>query len=141
MSLGCNIAFDPTKEDATEKIKELTEGRGANIVFNTISSPQIARDSVKMTSPGGICVMFSSIHPNEPVEVNMGIIHSYQKTITGAVSPTIQSYNQAVLMISKGIVDPTNLIEEIFNYKDFDKAMETAMNPDTYKVILKFGEI
>ncbi len=141
LGLGCNCAFDPTGGNAVEEIKELTQGRGADVVFNTTAFPGIAKDAVEMTSPGGICVIFSSIHPNDPVEVNMGVVHSYQKTITGAVSPTIKSFDQAVLMIGKGIVDPTVLIEEIFDYNEFGKAMETAMKPDTYKVMLKFGEI
>lgn len=51
-----------------------------------------------MTAPTGTVVMFSSIHPNEPVLVDMGVVHSFQKTITGAVSPTIFAFHQAVAL-------------------------------------------
>lgn len=138
LTLGCDEVIDPMEEDAVEAVKKLTEGRGANMVFNTTAIPAIAKQSVEMTSPGGIDVVFSSIHPNLPVEVNMGAMHSYQKTITGAVSPTIDAFHQAVLLIGKGILDPTVLTEAIFDYNDFAEAMATAQRPDTYKVILKF---
>ena len=84
--------------------------------------------------------MFSSMHPNTPVPVDMGAVHSLQKTITGAVSPTISAYHQAVELIGKGIVDPTVFTEAVIDYRQFGEAIELASRPDTYKVILKFGE-
>ncbi len=94
-----------------------------------------------MTAPCGTCVAFSSMHPNKPVEVDAGAMHSLQKTMTGAVSPTVQAFYQAYELIDKEILDPTVLTEKIFDYTDFDAAMACAMRPDTYKVLLKFGEI
>ena len=126
--------------DAVEAVKALTGGRGANFVFNTTAIPVIAGQAVEMTAPTGTTIMFSSIHPNEKVPVDMGAIHSYQKTITGAVSPTVLSFHEAVQMIGKGLLDPTVLTEKIYDYQEFDEAIKTASRPDTYKVILKFGE-
>jgi len=84
--------------------------------------------------------MFSSLHPNDPVPVNMGTIHSYQVTITGAVSPTIRAYHQSVLLLGKGLLDPTPLIEGIYDYREFNTAIEVAAKTESYKVLLKFGE-
>ena len=67
-------------------------------------------------------------------------MHTLQKTMTGAVSPTINAFYQAYELIDKGLLDPTVLTEKIFDYTDFDAAMECAMRPDTYKVIIKVGE-
>lgn len=140
LALGCDDVINPMECNAVEAVKNLTEGRGGMIVFNTTAIPAIAAQAVEMTAPTGTVVMFSSIHPNEPVPVNMGAIHSYQKTITGAVSPTISSFHQAVELINKNIIDPTVFTEAMIDYKDFDKAIILASKPDTYKVILTFGE-
>ncbi|MDQ0205097.1 zinc-dependent alcohol dehydrogenase [Pectinatus haikarae] len=140
LKLGCDYAFDSINDDIVSRVKELTGGHGANVVFNTTAIPAIAKQAVELTIPGGTAVMFSSIHPNKPVEVDMGAVHSFQKTITGAVSPTIDAYYQAVLLISKKIINPAELIEDIIPYKDFGKAIALASQSDTYKVILKFGE-
>ena len=45
-----------------------------------------------------------------------------------------------VQMIEKRLLDPTVLTEKIYDYQEFDEAIKTASRPDTYKVILKFGE-
>ena len=138
--LGCDAVIDPMNEDAVEAVMNLTGGRGASAVFNTTASPKVAEDTVSMTAPGGTCVMFSSLHPNNPVPVNMGRVHSYQITITGAVSPTIKAYYQSVQLLAKGLLDPTPLIEGIYDYTEFDKAIECAAKTESYKVLLKFGE-
>lgn len=140
LALGCDNVINPIETDAVEEVKKLTEGRGAMVVFNTTANPTVAAQAVLMTAPTGTVVMFSSIHPNEPVPVDMGAVHSWQKTITGAVSPTIASFHQAVELINKELVDPTVLTEAVIDYREFAKAIEMASKPDTYKVILKFGE-
>ena len=33
-----------------------------------------------------------------------------------------------------------SLEDKIYDYQEFDEAIKTASRPDTYKVILKFGE-
>ena len=71
----------------------------------------------------------------------MGKIHSLQKKIIGTVNSTVSDYQQAVLLIGKKIVDPSPLIEAVFPFEDFGKAMETVARPDTYKIILQFSSI
>ena len=140
LALGCHAVIDPLNTDAIAEIKKLTGGRGATVVFNTTASPVVAKQAVEMTAPGGTCVMFSSIHPNDPVLVNMGTIHSYQITVTGAVSPTIKAYNESVLLLAKGLINPLPLIEKVYGYKEFDEAIALAAKTESYKVLLKFGE-
>ncbi len=141
LRLGASAAIDPIHADAVEEVKKLTEGRGAAVVYNTTANPVLMAQAMNMTAPCGTCVAFSSMHPNKPVEVDAGAMHSLQKTMTGAVSPTVQAFYQAYELIDKEILDPTVLTEKIFDYTDFDAAMACAMRPDTYKVLLKFGEI
>ena len=140
LELGCDDVINPMETDAVDSVKALTEGRGGIAVFNTTAVPAIAAQAVDMTAPTGTVVMFSSMHPNTPVPVDMGAVHSLQKTITGAVSPTISAFHQAVELIGKGIVDLTVFTEAVIDYRQFGEAIELASRPDTYKVILKFGE-
>ena len=43
-------------------------------------------------------------------------------------------------MLNRGVFDPTPIIEDIYDYHDFDQAMACAMRPDTYKVVLKITD-
>lgn len=137
-SLGADVTFDPTQEAAVDYVKEQTEGRGADVVFNTTAIPAIAQQAMEMTATGGQTYVFSSLHPNDPVPTNMGAIHSYEKVVTGTVSPTIRTFYRSVQLIAKGIVDITPLLDSTFDYMDAVDAFEYALRPETLKTIITF---
>ena len=76
-----------------------------------------------------------------PIEEQMlANASSDPKIITGAQNGSIETFRQAVALLNKGLFDPSPLIEGVYNYQDFDKAMECAMRPDTYKVVIKITD-
>lgn len=139
LELGADEVIDPGSCDAPTRVRELTGGRGADAVFNTCAHPSIAAQAVQMTAACGTCVMFSSIHPRKDVPIDASALHSFQISVTGAVSPTVRAYFEAVSMIDKGLLDPSPLIEGTFGPEEFQRAMDAARRPDSYKVILSFG--
>ncbi|MGL4790990.1 MAG: zinc-dependent alcohol dehydrogenase, partial [Anaerotignaceae bacterium] len=68
--LGADITIDPINTDVVKTIKELTGGVGVKAVFNTTPIPSLALQAIDCTAMHGTVVMFSSLHPNEPVPVN-----------------------------------------------------------------------
>ncbi|TDW25515.1 threonine dehydrogenase-like Zn-dependent dehydrogenase [Breznakia blatticola] len=139
ISYGCTAAFDPTKYDVVDEVKKLTDGRGAEVVFDTTSIAKVAQQAIEMTCPGGRCMLFSSIHPNTPIALDAGRVHSKEIEILGSVSPTVPTFNQAVLMLDKKIIDPEFLIHKVLPFTDVDLAFQEALKPDTFKVIMKFN--
>lgn len=140
LRLGADDVIDPIAQDPVEKVKELTNGRGANVVYNTTALPTVAKQAIAMCAKSGIVNMFSSLHPNEPILVDAGRLHSQEIKVTGTVSPTVQSFAQALDCIAKGIIDVRPLIEKVYDYQDVKEALESAMRPETFKVLLKFSD-
>ncbi|AWI13780.1 zinc-binding dehydrogenase [Caldibacillus thermoamylovorans] len=136
--LGADVTFDPTKGDPVSFVKEQTEGRGAEVVFNTTALPILAKQALDFTGKGGQTFMFSSMHPNDPVSTDMGAVHSHEKLITGTVSPTIDTFYRSVQLIAKGIVDITPLIDKTFDYTNAVAAFEYGLRPETLKTIITF---
>ena len=77
---------------------------------------------------------------DEPILVDAGRLHSQEIRITGTVSPTVRSFAQAVDCIAKGIIGVKPLIEKVYDYTDIKEALEAAMRPETFKVLVKFSE-
>lgn len=136
--LGADITVDPVNQDAVKFIKEQTNGRGADVVFNTTAIPAIAKQAIDFTANGGQTFMFSSMHPNDPVPVDLGAVHSHEKFIKGTVSPTRETYFQATRLIGKNIIDVKPLIDKAFALEDFEEAFKYAMRPDTLKTLIQF---
>ncbi len=136
--LGCDITINPMETDPVEFVKSLTEGRGAEVVFNTTPISAVAKQAVEMTAPLGRCVMYSSQHPDKPFEISANKIHSTESVITGAVSPSIRSFNRSVNLLSKGMINPKELITGSYAFENAQEAFETAIRPDTYRIIVTF---
>lgn len=137
LELGADLVINPMETDPVAEVKRIT-GRGANAVFNTIANAKVAQQAVEMTAPLGTCVMYTSIHPNGPIQVNPGWVHSSQVTITGAVSPSIESFATAAAMLSKGIIRPEAMVSEKISYRQPLEAFQAALRPDTYRVMMTF---
>lgn len=137
--IGADLTFNPSeKNDAVAFVKEITAGRGADVVFNTTALPAIAQQALDFTANGGQTYMFSSMHPNDPVPTDLGGLHSREKVITGTVSPTIRTFYRAVQLIAKKIVDIEPLLDQTFDYTQAVTAFEHALKPETLKTIITF---
>ena len=131
---GCAIVIDPAKEDAVVRVLQLTGGRGAETVFNTTAVSQVEEDAIRMTGKQGCCVTYSSQHPDHPVPVSPNWLHSSEAILTGAVNPSVVSFDQAVNVLSKGLVDISDLISAVYPKEEAETAFLEAIKPETYRV-------
>ena len=134
--LGCDITFNPIENDPVAFVRSLTDGRGAEAVFNTTPISAVAKQAVAMTAPMGRCVMYSSQHPDKPFEISPNWLHNTETIVTGAVSPSVRSFNRSVNMLSKRIIDPERLVSGIYDKEEAQEAFEASVRPDTYRIII-----
>lgn len=136
--LGCDITFNPLEKNPVEYVRSLTEGRGAEAVFNTTPISAVAKQAVEMTAPMGRCIMYSSQHPDKPFEISPNWLHNSETIVTGAVSPSVRSFNRSVNLLAKKIIDPEKLVSGTYSYENAQDAFEAAVRPDTYRIIVTF---
>lgn len=135
--MGADILINSKEVNAIEKVKELTEGRGADVVFCAAAISQLAADSIQMAGKVGRVVMYSSFHPDKPIDLNVNIVHSTEMNITGAVNANTRDFQVAAKLLSQKMVDPSLLISEIVPLENIEYAFERATDPKTYRVVVK----
>lgn len=136
--LGCDIIIDPSATDPVQEIKDLTGGRGAEVVINTTAISSVAEQAVKMTANSGRCVMYSSQHPDKPIEVSPNWLHNSEAILTGAVNPSVRSFDIAVNLLSKNLIDPEPMISGVYDYRQAEKAFAEAVKPANFRIIINF---
>ena len=136
--LGADVCINPLECDAVEKVKELTGGNGAAVVFNTTAVSAVAQQAIGMVAKLGRVVMYSSQHPDKPIEVSPNWLHNSEAVITGAVSPSVRSFRQSVDALSKGLIDPELLVSGSWDKTEAQKAFEAAIDPATFRCIIRF---
>jgi len=138
--MGAHVVIDSGKEDAVERVKELTGGRGADAVVSTVALPEVARQGVAMAGKLGRVVFYSSIHPDEPISLSANRVHSDETVITGSVNPTRRDFLTSVRLLSFGLVDVSALISDSVPLSDPDRAFQRAIDPSTYRVLVRCNQ-
>ncbi|SCY05618.1 alcohol dehydrogenase catalytic domain-containing protein [Alkaliphilus peptidifermentans] len=136
--MGADVVINSTDmNNVISEINKLTDNRGADVVFCTVPSTQVASDCIKITGKLGRAIMYTSFHPDNPVEVSVNHIHSSEMVITGAVSPKNVDFLTATKLISNKSIDLSHLITSTEKLCNIDEAYKKALSPTAYRIIVE----
>lgn len=138
LQLGATAAIDPFKEDIVSIVKDLTAGRGAEAVFFTGGGTPALTQGIKLLVKGGTLVIYGSVHPTSPLEINPNDLHYNEFILTGAIRHDKESFRQATALLSEGLVKVDDVISAQLPFKEVEKAFRLAIEPGTYRVVVTF---
>lgn len=137
-SLGAKYVINPQKEKLDEKVQEITNGVKAQVIFDTTPLPAIVADTFKCVSNVGKIVLYSSIHPAEPVLFDPNWVHSKSIQILGTANSNDRDFMRATKMVSEGVIDMKPFISEVYSFGNIKEAFESAVKADKFRVIVTF---
>jgi len=125
-SFGADHCVDVDNEDPVARVKELTGGRGADVVVDVSAyATQPVVDALRMVKPGGKVVL-AGVKGFKPVE---GFISDYVVTkeinVMGAIGVTSRGYKSAIRLIESGKVDLMQMHTHDFALSDAALAIRT----------------
>jgi L-iditol 2-dehydrogenase len=135
--MGADVIIDPKKHSYAAQVEELTGGRGADVVFCAVSIGSVVEQAMESVAKGGRVHVYASIHPRGTrISVDPNLFHNKEITLTGTMSQDKGDMRQAVQMISGGAIDLRPLISLQFPLSQLEEALQAAIRPDTYRVIV-----
>ena len=135
--VGADDAINPAKEDAIEKVKELTDGRGANVVLVAVGSAKAMEMALQMA---GICAtvnFFAGTYPPVKIELDPNLIHYKQIYLTGSHDFTPHNFTTALKMIEHDIIKLKPLISHVLPLEDIKEGLDTVEQQKGFKVVVK----
>jgi L-iditol 2-dehydrogenase len=137
LELGATHVVDPLNEDYVTRVKELTNGRGADATFVCVAQAPVIEPAVNATAKNGRVLLYSSIHPRgTKIEVDPNMFHNNEVVLTGTMSQTRQDFFESAELIGKGLIDLKPLISASYPLSEVQQAFEAALGLDTYRVIV-----
>ena len=133
---GADITVNPAEKDPVEFVKGITDGRGADVVFNTTAIPSVVPQAIAMVGKGGRMIQYSSMHPDAPTPVSPQLLHGSEIILTGSISPDGHDFFTANRLLSSGIIDCKPLIDHTVPFGQAQAAFESAIVPGTFRVII-----
>ena len=112
--LGAHFVINASEERVVDRVRELTEGRGADVVFELVATKETMEHSVKSLAKRGRLVFIGysadafTVHPIQLV-VN-------EASVMGSVGNTLDELHEAVRWVGEGkirtVVDRTMNLEQ-----------------------------
>lgn len=126
--LGAHDLIDAAATDPVARVKELTEGRGANAVIVAVGGAEPIRQGLDMAAINGWVNAFAGTYPPAEMPVDPNLIHYRQLRFTGSHDFTPHHFTTALKLIQYGIVRVAPLISHRFPLDDVREAFETTAN-------------
>lgn len=139
VQIGSNLNFDTTilfedNDTTSEKIKEMTDGDGADIVFMTSGSDKALEFALKAVRDGGTILVFSSI-PNDFGYTNNDIYYR-ELTVMGSYSPSPADLKEAFDLLCTRKVN-VKYLSTAYALDELNLAIEDTISNRTLKAYIK----
>jgi len=135
--LGADVTINAGKENQVERVEELTERRGADVVIEAIGLPETWEKAVAMTRKAGTTLLFGGCSPNTTAAFDTRHIHYGELTILGTFHHTPLSVETALTLIESGAINAKKLITHEMALKDLEAALNLMAEGKAVKVAIK----
>ncbi len=136
--VGAQYTVNPAKEDLAERVSEITGGLKAQAVFDTTPIPAVVADTFRCVSNAGKIILYSSIHPAEPVPFDPNWVHSKSIQILGTANSNPRDFVRAAQLVSNGVIDVKPFVSEVFPLDRVEDAFRSAVQGNKFRVVVKF---
>jgi len=134
-SLGADIVMNPAEENFVDVVKDLTNGRMADVCVEVVGNTATVEQAIAATGHGGKTVIFGTTKRGLRVPVEPYDIMRYEKEIVGSF---IANYtiSPAIAAMRKKIINSDALITHEFPIERFQEAVDVHRSGEALKIVL-----
>jgi len=131
--LGADHVIDYTEEEFDSRIWDLTDGRGVDVVYNSVGGDTWV-PSMRALQNGGVLVTSgATADPNPETEIRLMFVRQFD--IRGSTTHNRHQFRQAMHYVFDGPVDP--VVDEYFPLEEYEAAFRRMDDREVYgKVVL-----
>ena len=133
--LGVHYILNIEEYDAVERVKELTEGYGADIVLECSGVPAAARMALEMVRKRGKYTQMGLF--GRPIEIDFEKIAFKEIQVTGFVSQRRPAWKRALSLMGRGVIQSERLVSHQFPLHEWQKAFGMFERKEGVKLILQ----
>jgi len=124
--LGVGSVFDIEKVDYMEEVRNLTGGRGVDLVYECAGSEVGLNKGIELLAPGGnVCLVGIYLTESQKVNLN-GII--FKEASVSSNFRYRNLYPKAIKAVASGAIPLKKIISHTFKLEELGKALELNLN-------------
>ncbi|MCI8376348.1 MAG: alcohol dehydrogenase catalytic domain-containing protein [Lachnospiraceae bacterium] len=134
---GFDAYVDLSLQDGAEAVKELTEGRGADVVIVAAGAAEALTLGIQMAAKMGKVSMFAGLPKSSPeVLLNINELHYRQISLHGAFSSAPRHNKMALELIGSGKLKPQRLITHLVGLEKMTEGVEAAESRKALRAVI-----
>jgi L-iditol 2-dehydrogenase len=136
---GASETFDPRDAAFESTIKEMTEGRGADLVIIAASAKGIVEQAVAISRPGARILLFAQTSHQERIEVSGADICMGERVLCGSYSASVDVQKESADLVFSGALPVEELISHRYSLSDIHVGIEQALHPgaESLKIVVQ----
>jgi L-iditol 2-dehydrogenase len=139
-TLGLELTIDASRANVVERVRELTEGRGADAVILAVGGNSLIRSAMDAARPGGRVLLFAQTQHGEAV-IDPAAICVDEKTLVGSYSASVDMQEESIGFVMRRVMDLERLVSHRFPLEKSTDALDLAAHPQpsSMKVLIQPG--
>jgi L-iditol 2-dehydrogenase len=136
---GAHDSFDPRDAAFETTIKEMTDGRGADLVIIAASAKGIVQQAVAISRPGARILLFAQTSHQERIEVSGADICMGERVLCGSYSASVDVQKESADLVFSGALPVEELISHRYSLSDIHVGIEQALHPgaESLKIVVQ----
>jgi len=123
--LGADYVISASQvKDPVAAVKELTEGRGADYVIESVGTPQTYEQAFRMVRPGGTVAAFGLTGVEDTITVNPFDLVLGEKSVASSCAGVGNDWTDAITLLQYRRVDPSPLFSLIVPLEELEWALK-----------------
>tara|TARA_R110000824_G_scaffold155865_2_gene328682 strand:- start:437 stop:1504 length:1068 start_codon:yes stop_codon:yes gene_type:complete len=134
LKLGADAAAEPGAT-AQAAIGNLSNGAGADAVFDTVGGAGPLKAALGLTRQGGSVVLFAHAPDGQAADFDLNDLFKYERRILGTYSGAVREQGRVFDLIASGALDPTPLVTHRMPLDDFQVGLDLVRARKALKVL------
>ena len=139
-SFGLDLTIEASRTNVVERVRELTEGRGADAVILAVGGNSLIRTAMDAARPGGRVLLFAQTQHGEAV-IDPAAVCVDEKTLVGSYSASVDLQEESVRFVMNREMDLERLVSHRFPLSESPQALDFAAHPQpsSMKIVIQPG--
>ena len=129
---GAHYALDPRTVDVASHLKDLTEGRGADMVFVATNVPGLVEEAIRSTRPGAKIMLFAQTSDKERIELSGASICVGERSLLGSYSASVDLQAESARLVFSGDLPVHLLVSHRVSLDKIEHAFRLATHPGDF---------
>jgi len=136
--LNADALIDASTQDPIAAVRELTDGRGADVVITAAASKIAQEQALSMAVPRGRISLFGGLAKDDSViQSDSNLIHYRELSVVGAYGSAPRHNREALALIASGTVPVADLITHRLPLDQVGEALELVARGEGIKVVIE----